>query len=126
MDDRSIHVTGDLNIDNSGTMSLGGDVSGLMQSLGASGDENLRQLSLLLDDLHKQLMIAPALSQEDRALAVEKVAELAKAAASTKEGVLRKSGELALLALKGLATGIPEIVKIVDSIGKVVDAVGRM
>ena len=122
-EDRSIKVKGDLTIENSGTFSLSGDVHHAVQSLAGSNPE----LAKLLADLEAKLAAAPELSHDDKALASEKVAEIAQAAAApTQDGVLRKAGRAALMTLKGLAGALPDVAKVIEAVGKAMDAVGKL
>ncbi len=122
-EDRSIKVRGNFTT---------GDVSGSLtgnvhhhnlQSLAETNPE----LAKLLAELEAKLAAAPGLTPDDKALASEKVGEIAKAAAATAEdGALVKAGRTALLTLKGLAGALPDITKIIEAVGKAMEAIGKL
>ena len=125
-EERSIKAR-DITIDNSGTFSLSGDVHHMVQSLAGSDHQEVRKMGELLAELEKRLATAPGLTSDDKALASEKVTEIAKAvAASPPEGALRKAGRAALLTLKGLAGALPDVAKIIEAVGKAMDAIGKL
>ena len=122
--DRSVRING--NVTNSGTMSLSGDVHHTVSHLTQSDNAEIRRLGELLQDLAKRLDATPSVSAEDKALAKEKIQEIAAAATKPEDGALRKAGRGALLALKGLAGALPDLNKIVESVGKIMESVGSI
>jgi DNA-binding NtrC family response regulator len=113
---------GSLEIQNSGTMSVMGDSAPRAET--AAGVE-MPKLDELISALEQRLSTAPTLTSEDKELVQEKLAEIAKAANRPEDTVLRKAGRSALLALKGLAGSLPDVVKILEAAGKIIDAAGK-
>ena len=122
-EDRSIRVKGDLTIENSGTFSLSGDVHHAVQTLAGREPE----LAKLLAELGQRLAASPQLSVSDKSLAAEKVVEIAQAAAApAADSVLKKTGRAALMTLKGLAGALPDVAKVIEAVGKAMDAIGKI
>jgi len=83
------------------------------------------KLDELIKALEQRLATAPTLTSEDRELVEEKLADITKAANRPEDTVLRRAGRSALLALKGLAGSLPDVVKILEAAGKIIDAAGK-
>ena len=97
-----------------------------MSTLAQSNDTEMRRLGELLQDFEKHIAAAaPSLPAEDKALAKEKVQEIAAAAAKPEDGALRRTGRAAMLVLTGLAASLPDINKIVEAVGKILESVGK-
>ena len=96
-----------------------------MSTLAQSNDTEMRCLGELLQELEKHIAAAPSIPSEDKALAKEKVQEIAAAAAKPEDGAMRRTGRAAMLVLTGLAASLPDINKIVEAVGKILESVGK-
>jgi hypothetical protein len=113
MEDKSIHVRGSLNIQNSQLGSLTGDVHQLTQTLSQAGTSSA-DLGGVLDKLVAAITDSKAISAPERHEAVQQVATVAEAAKAPKDAGWQAAAGKALDRLTAVLGKAPDLVKLVE------------
>lgn len=121
---------GDFNINaNNSIVSLrdiSGQVSNQINQLG--GSETQAQLQDLLTQLQSAIETEPALSEDEKAEALEEVEAIAEAGQTVEadSGKSQKLAKRAMNALKGMTAGLTETTKLVEICGRLLPAIGLL
>ena len=93
------------------------------QGLCSSGQSELEQL---LTQLRESIVTDPALSDEDKAEALEQVKVLTEAGNNPDDGAMKKLAKRSTIILKGIAAGLPTATKLVEGVGKLLPALSKL
>ena len=116
---QNISVGRDMNLSSS-TLNLGeisGSVTNTINQLQTASPE-AAQLADLLKQLQAAIEAEPALSDDDKALALEQTAKLAEAGKTRADETTKKPAKLAVGFLKGLVGALPDTTKLVEACAK--------
>ena len=115
---QNISVGRDMNLSGS-TLNLGEISGGVTNSINQlSANPEAAQLADLLKQLQAAIEAEPALSNDDKALALEQTAKLAEAAKTPADEITKKPAKLAVGFLKGLVGALPDTTKLVEACAK--------
>ena len=121
-------VAGDIS-DVSGVVNLGtisGDVSNAIGLIPETSELDKPSLKDLLTQLQEAITAEPALSNEDKAEALEQVKVLAEAGQKPDENTLQKAAKTAMKILKGTVSSLPEAAKLADACAKLLPIVSKL
>ena len=117
---QSVNVGGDFNIkaDNSivSLRDISGEVSNQINQLG--GSETQAQLKDLLTQLQSAIEAEPALSEDEKAEALEEVETIAEAGQLAEASKGQKLAKRAMNTLKGMTAGLTETTNLVEVCGR--------
>ena len=116
---QNVNAGRDINLSGS-TLNLGeisGSVTNSISQLQTANPE-AAQLAELLKQLQTAIEAEPALSDDDKALALEQTEKLAEAGKTPSDETTKKPAKLAVGFLKGLVGALPDTTKLVEACAK--------
>ncbi|MDJ0704824.1 MAG: hypothetical protein QNJ46_16190, partial [Leptolyngbyaceae cyanobacterium MO_188.B28] len=112
------------------TGSILGDISGIVANtinqLPVSPDPSHPGARELLSQLQGLIESEEALSEDDKALALEQVNVLAEAAQKPEEGALKRAAKTSMLVLKGLVAGLPDVTEFASAVRDLLTTLGGL
>ncbi|ACK64835.1 pentapeptide repeat protein [Rippkaea orientalis PCC 8801] len=115
--------------DISGVVNLGsisGNVTNTINQLPESTDPNQPSLKELLTKLQAAIESETELPDKNKALALDQVKTLAELGQKPEDSALQKAAQLAIMALKGITSGLSETTKLVVECTKLLPAISTL
>ncbi|MEO1184238.1 MAG: COR domain-containing protein, partial [Cyanobacteria bacterium J06636_27] len=126
---RNVSIGGDASNISSGAFNLGeisGTVANTINQLPASSKPEEPGIKELLEQLKTAIESEDNLSDDDKKTALEQVQTLAEAGQKPQEGTMQKLAKTAMLALRGVAAGLPSAAKLADSVNKLLPMISKI
>ncbi len=126
---RKVNIGGDATNISGGAFNLGeisGTVANTINQLPASPESDKPGIKELLEQLKTAIESESNLSDDDKVTALEEVKTLAEAGQKPQEGTMQKQAKRAILALKGLVSGLPAAAKLAESVQKLIPMISHI